>query len=115
MPPSTPLELRDLKKEFGTVAALRGVSFSVERGEIFGYLGPNGAGKTTTLRLILGLVRASRGEVLIFGSPASEAASRNDIGFLPGDLRLYGDMTGLATLDFFARFRRLAPPVLRHS
>jgi ABC-2 type transport system ATP-binding protein len=110
-----PLELLNLKKDFGNVAALRGVSLSVEPGEVFGYLGPNGAGKTTTLRAVLGLVRPSAGEVRIFGKGATDAASRNDIGFLPGDLRLYGDMTGSATLDFFARFRRLAPPVLREK
>src|SRR5262245_36475779 len=110
-----PLELVNLKKEFGKVAALRGVSFSVERGEVFGYLGPNGAGKTTTLRAVLGLVRPSAGEVRIFGKAATDAVSRNDIGFLPGDLRLYGDMTGSTTLDFFARFRPWARPVLREK
>src|SRR5262245_4923787 len=110
-----PLELLNLKKDFGKVAALRGVSFSVEPGEVFGYLGPNGAGKTTTLRAVLGLVRPSAGEVRIFGKTPTVAASRNDIGFLPGDLRLYGDMTGSATLDFFARFRQFAPPVLREK
>src|SRR5438477_438086 len=111
----TPLVLRELKKEFGSVAALRNVTFSVERGEVFGYLGPNGAGKTTTLRIVLGLVRPSGGDALIFGKATADAASRNDIGFLPGDLRLYTDMTGLATLDFFARFRPSTPPVLRAS
>src|SRR4030095_2753273 len=115
MSPDKPLELRHLKKEFGTVAALQGVSFSVERGEVFGYLGPNGAGKTTTLRIVLGLVRPSGGDALIFGKRPSVAAGRNDIGFLPGDLRLYGNMTVLAILDFFARFRQGAPPVLRDS
>jgi ABC-2 type transport system ATP-binding protein len=113
MPASIPLQLRNVQKEFGRVTALRGVSFSIEPGEIFGYLGPNGAGKTTTLRIILGLVRPTGGDVLIFGNAASDAAARNDIGFVPGDLRLYGDMTAIATLEFFARFRPSAPPVLR--
>jgi ABC-2 type transport system ATP-binding protein len=108
-----PLDVHDLTKTFGTVAALRGVSFSVEPGEVFGYLGPNGAGKTTTLRVVLGLVRASSGHVEIFGKAATAPASRLNLGFTPGDLRLYGDMTGLATLDFFARFRPAQPPVLR--
>ncbi|MGH8674268.1 MAG: ATP-binding cassette domain-containing protein, partial [Burkholderiales bacterium] len=49
------LDVRDLRKQFGAVSALRGVSFSVAPGEVFGYLGPNGAGKTTTLRILLGL------------------------------------------------------------
>src|SRR6187549_1740026 len=107
------LEVRDLRKSFGAVAALRGISFSVEPGEVFGYLGPNGAGKTTTLRSVLGLVRPTAGDVLIFGRDANEASARHQIGFLPGDLHLYGDMTGIATLDFYARFRPATPPILR--
>ncbi len=107
------LEVRGLGKQFGSVVALRGVSFSVARGEVFGYLGPNGAGKTTTLRILLGLVRPSAGGATLFGIDAGDPASRADIGFLPGDLRLYGDMTAARTLDFFARFRPARPPVLR--
>jgi ABC-type glutathione transport system ATPase component len=71
-----PLEVRNLKKQFGTVLALRGITFSVEPGEVFGYLGPNGAGKTTTLRIALGLVYPSSGEALMFGKPASNASAR---------------------------------------
>jgi beta-exotoxin I transport system ATP-binding protein len=112
MPPSA-LEVRDLRKRFGAVEALRGVSFAVAPGEVFGYLGPNGAGKTTTLRILLGLVRQSSGSARLFGIPSAVPASRADIGFLPGDLRLYGDMTVEATLDFFARFRPARPPRLR--
>jgi ABC-2 type transport system ATP-binding protein len=108
-----PLAISDLTKDFGAVKALRGVGFSVAPGEIFGYLGPNGAGKTTTLRIVLGLVRQTTGSALLFGRPPSDPASRTDIGFIPGDLHLYGDMTALATLDFFARFRPARPPVLR--
>ena len=78
-----------------------------------GFLGPNGAGKTTTLRVVLGLARASSGRAEIAGMTPQAAASRADIGFLPGDLRLYGDMTGLAALDFFARFRPARAPRLR--
>ncbi|HEX6559077.1 MAG TPA: ABC transporter ATP-binding protein [Longimicrobiales bacterium] len=110
-----PLEIRDLKKDFGNVAALRGVDFSVLPGEIFGYLGPNGAGKTTTLRIVLGLVRASRGHVALFGRSPLDPRSRSDVGFLPGDLRLYPDMTALGVLDFFARFRPERPAVLRDT
>ncbi len=107
------LDIRGLRKDFGGVSALRGVTFSVEPGEVFGYLGPNGAGKTTTLRIILGLVRPTAGSASLFGIDSTVPASRADIGFLPGDLRLYGDMTAAATLDFFARFRPAKPPTLR--
>lgn len=115
---TTCLQLRDLTKRYHLVTALRNVSFAVEAGEIFGYLGPNGAGKTTTLRLILGLAHPSAGEVEIFGkrvAPSSHysVAIRQRLGFLPGELSLYGDMTGLALLDYFARFRRQRPPAWR--
>jgi len=112
------LQLRDLTKRYHHVTALRNVSFAVEAGEIFGYLGPNGAGKTTTLRLILGLAHPSAGEVNMFGErvvPHSRysVVRRQRLGFLPGELSLYGDMTGQALLDYFARFRPLHPPAWR--
>lgn len=109
----TSIQVKNLSKRFGNVQALRDVSFSVEAGEIFGYLGPNGAGKTTTLRIVLGLVHANGGEVRLFGEKAGRAEGRVAIGFLPGELRLYGDMTGLAVLDYFARYRPRRPAVLR--
>ena len=110
-----PLAITDLTKHFGPVRALHGVTFTVAPGEVFGYLGPNGAGKTTTLRIALGLVRQTSGGARLFGRTATDAASRADIGFVPGDLRLYADMTALATLDFFARFRPSRPPRLREK
>ena len=108
-----PLEVTDLTKRFGSIEALRGVSFVVEPGEVVGYLGPNGAGKTTTLRIALGLVHPTAGEVRLFGQPPANAASRDDIGFIPGDLRLYGDMTGRGVLEYFAGFRPRRPPIRR--
>jgi ABC-2 type transport system ATP-binding protein len=111
--PAPPLEVRGLAKRFGALHALRDVSFDVKPGEVFGYLGPNGAGKTTTLRIILGLMRASGGSARLFGQPADSAGARDELGFLPGDVRLYADMTGRAVLDHFARFRPEYPPVLR--
>jgi len=108
-----PLRVDKLTKTFGPLAALTDVSFAVEPGEVFGYLGPNGAGKTTTLRIILGLVHATAGTVTLFDRSSLDSAARGRVGFLPGDLRLYGDMTGTEALDFFARFRPDQPPVLR--
>jgi len=107
------LEVAGLHKRYGRVHALRGVSFAVEPGEVFGYLGPNGAGKTTTLRILLGLARADRGAARLLGEPPGRPASRERIGFLPGELRLHGGMTGRALLDHFARFRPARPPLLR--
>jgi len=108
-----PLAVDDLAKRYGPVRALAGVSFSVEAGEVFGYLGPNGAGKTTTLRIILGLVHASAGGVTVFGGAPADPRTRREIGYLPGEMRLYGEMTGGRLLDYFAGFRNAGPPVLR--
>ena len=107
------LEVAGLTKHYGTVRALHDVSFSVDAGEIFGYLGPNGAGKTTTLRVLAGLVRADAGMAQLLGEPAGHAATRERLGYLPGELRLYGSMTAGALLERFARFRPRRPPVLR--
>ncbi len=109
------LVVENLAKAYGKVQALRGVSFAVDPGEVFGYLGPNGSGKTTTLRIILGLARADRGDVRLFGVAAPDSHSRVDVGYLPGELHLYENMTGGALLDYFAGFRPGRPPVLRQK
>ncbi len=108
-----PLVVDDLAKHYGQVRALAGVSFSVDTGEVFGYLGPNGAGKTTTLRIILGLVHASAGRATVFGRAPADFRARREIGYLPGEIRLYGEMTGGRLLDYFAGFRNGGPPALR--
>jgi ABC-2 type transport system ATP-binding protein len=102
-----------LAKCYGRVRALKGVSFTVDAGEVFGYLGPNGAGKTTTLRILLGLVRPDAGCARLFGKEPADPTSRTDVGYLPGELHLYGGMTGMALIDYFAGFRPHRPPVLR--
>lgn len=109
------LQVNNLTKHYGKVQALNNVSFAVQAGEIFGYLGPNGAGKTTTLRIILGLVHANSGEVRLFSDKTIRAAGRAAIGFLPGELHLYGNMTSQAVLDYFARYRPQRPAVLRNK
>ena len=73
--PMAALEISGLRKRYGPVHALRGVSFTLEPGEVFGYLGPNGAGKTTTLRIAVGLVRADAGAVRLLGEPAGRAGA----------------------------------------
>jgi ABC-2 type transport system ATP-binding protein len=108
-----PLSVVGLEKRFGPVRALAGVSFSVGKGEVFGYLGPNGAGKTTTLRIVLGLVRATAGRANLFGRDAGDVAARQAVGYLPGELSLYGDMSGRTLLDYVAAFRPARPPALR--
>ncbi|HEY0789191.1 MAG TPA: ABC transporter ATP-binding protein [Thermoanaerobaculia bacterium] len=107
------LEVVNVRKTFGATVAVDGITFSVAPGEIFGYLGPNGAGKSTTLRIVGGLVRNDEGEVRILGASHREARARRSIGFLPGELKLWGSMRAGDLLDRIARFRPDRPPVLR--
>ena len=68
------IAIRDLAKSYGQVHAVRGVTFDVQRGEIFGFLGLNGAGKTTTIRILLDLLRPTSGNATVFGMIASRIA-----------------------------------------
>jgi lipooligosaccharide transport system ATP-binding protein len=92
------IEVEGLVKRYGRVQALRGVGFAVEPGEVFGLLGPNGAGKTTTLRILAGLVRPDRGAARLLGRPCGPARSRLPLGYLPGEPRPDGDLSGAALL-----------------
>ena len=73
----------ELRKDFRSTVALRGLSMTVGRGEVFGFLGPNGAGKTTAVKLLLGLIRPSSGEAMVLGAPAGDRETRRRIGYLP--------------------------------
>jgi ABC-2 type transport system ATP-binding protein len=93
------IEVVDLAKTYRTpfrrkkVEALRGVSFRVERGEIFGFLGPNGAGKTTTIRTLMGLIAPTAGTATIFGERVPSRAARQKLGFLPEQPYFYDYLT----------------------
>jgi ABC-2 type transport system ATP-binding protein len=99
-----------LTKHYGAHVALRGLDLRVPTGRLFGFLGPNGAGKTTALRLLLGLLRATRGRADVLGRDAWREGPtlRAEVGYLPGDVRFYGWRTGRQTLAFLdaARGRR---------
>jgi len=95
------IETRQLVKRYGRVEALRGVSLSVEKGEIFGLLGQNGAGKTTLIKLLLGITKSTDGEALLLGEPAGTASVRRRIGYLPEDHRFPDYHTGFSLLDFY--------------
>ena len=96
------LELRDLHKRYGDFHAVRELTMSVERGSIFGFLGPNGAGKTTTLRMVLGLIPPTAGEIVVLGERGAVARVRDRIGFLPEERGLYRRMTPIQAVVFFA-------------
>lgn len=102
----TTLEVRNLRKNFGDVAALTDVSLTVKPGEIYGFVGSNGAGKSTTMRIILGVLAADAGEVLWDGNPIT-ADNRRDIGYMPEERGLYAKEKILDQLVFLARLHGL--------
>jgi ABC-2 type transport system ATP-binding protein len=115
----TILEVSNLTKVYGRdleiagrrlgrrVVGAKDVSFSVRRGEIFGFLGPNGAGKTTTMRAILDYLHIQEGTITVFGLDYHRDALeiRKRIGYVPGDLSLYGNFTGNELIDYYGGFR----------
>jgi sodium transport system ATP-binding protein len=105
------IEVRDLRKAFGDVKAVDGVSFTARDGEITGLLGPNGAGKTTTLRMLYTLMRADAGEVLVDGIRAAEdgLGVRKRLGVLPDARGLYKHLTARENIDYFARLHGMSP------
>jgi ABC-2 type transport system ATP-binding protein len=94
---------RDLRKRFGDVVAVDGVSFRAERGRIVGLLGPNGAGKTTTVSMVAGILRPDGGDVLIDGVRLSGDVDpvKRCIGLVPQDLALYDELSARDNLRFF--------------
>jgi ABC-2 type transport system ATP-binding protein len=92
------IETHELRKEFGRIVALAGLTMTVPRGEVFGFLGPNGAGKTTAVKLLLGLSRPTTGEGLVLGAPLGDVAARRHVGYLPELFRYQGWMTAREVL-----------------
>jgi ABC-2 type transport system ATP-binding protein len=94
-----PIEVEGLSKTFRQglfmrrVRAVRGVSFLVERGEIFGFLGPNGAGKTTTIKMLTGLIRPTSGRASVFGRSVPSTEAMKDVGFCPENPYVYPYLT----------------------
>ncbi|MDQ6832775.1 MAG: ABC transporter ATP-binding protein [Chloroflexota bacterium] len=101
------IHLEHLTKVYGKQRGITDVCLEVHAGEVFGYLGPNGAGKTTTIRLVLDLIRPTRGRVQLFGADvgAAGAAIRRRISYLPGELALYDHLTAREFLSYFAHLR----------
>ena len=105
----TAVAVRGLTKTFKVpfrrerIVAVRDLNLSVEAGQVYGLLGPNGSGKSTTLKVILGLVSATRGSTEIFGRRSSDVASRNAVGFLPENPYFYKYLTGAETLRFHGK------------
>jgi ABC-2 type transport system ATP-binding protein len=92
-----------LRKVFGSKVAVRDLTLTVRRGEIFGFLGPNGAGKSTSIKMLLGLARPTSGEALVMGAPPGDVEVRRKIGFLPENFRFYEWLTPAELLHLHGR------------
>jgi len=102
------VELSHISKSFGPVKAMDDVSFSIEKGELFGLLGPNGAGKTTSLRVMLDIFKPESGSVVILGGPMSES-KKDRIGYMPEERGLYQDIPLDRCLAYLGSLKGLSP------
>ncbi|HET9020736.1 MAG TPA: ABC transporter ATP-binding protein [Ornithinibacter sp.] len=94
------IRTENLTKHFGGTVALEDLTLEVAAGEIFGFLGPNGAGKSTTIRLLLGLIRPTRGAAWLAGIPVTDVErAHRSVGYVPGDVSLWPQLTGRETLE----------------
>jgi ABC-2 type transport system ATP-binding protein len=100
------VEVRELVKDYGKFRALKGISFEVKQGEVFGLIGPNGAGKTTALRTIATLLQITSGSIKVFDYelPKEAGEVRKVISYLPEEAGAYKNLTGREYLNFVARF-----------
>ncbi|MGA9687331.1 MAG: ABC transporter ATP-binding protein, partial [Candidatus Sulfotelmatobacter sp.] len=99
------IRISELWKRYGKLEAVRGISFEVGKGEIFGLIGPDGAGKTSTFQILAGVMEASSGSAEVFGEPARE--SRSQTGYLTQAFSLYPDLTVLENIRYVGDLRRV--------
>jgi ABC-2 type transport system ATP-binding protein len=103
------ITVRNLKKYFGEVKAVNGISFDVRKGEVFGLLGPNGAGKTTTIKILLGLLEPLEGEIRILGlnPEREEVQMKKNVGYVSEEPLIFKSLTPKDLFNFIASIRRL--------
>ena len=107
------IETQNLRKVFGDKVAVRDLSLTVRRGEIFGFLGPNGAGKSTSIKMLLGLAQPTSGEAFVLGAPSGDVEVRRKIGFLPENFRFYEWLTPAELLHLHGRLSGVPAAKLR--
>jgi linearmycin/streptolysin S transport system ATP-binding protein len=107
------LEIVDIRKHYGSLVAVDGLSLHVHRGEVLGLLGPNGAGKSTTVNLAVGLLAPDRGSITVDGRDPRQPDARRRLGVAPQALALYDMLSGRENLQFFGRMYGLAGTRLR--
>ena len=101
------IETHNLTKYYGKIKGVENLTFNVQKGEIFGFLGPNGAGKTTTIRTLLGYLNKTSGKAYIYGKNIDDKIVdiKREVGYIPGDLNIYGHLTGRQFLNYFSSLR----------
>ncbi|WP_420597433.1 ABC transporter ATP-binding protein [Deinococcus sp.] len=102
------IETRNLRKEYKGRAVVQDLDLTVQQGEVFGFLGPNGAGKSTTVKMLLGLVRPTSGELRVLGGSPDDLSVRARLGFLPEQFRFQTWMTGAEFLKFHGQLAGLS-------
>jgi len=109
------IEVENLRKVYGSKAAVDGLSLTVPCGSFFGFLGPNGAGKSTTIRMLTGLIPPTSGSIKLLGMPLAEQELeiKKHIGLVPDESLLFDRLTGGEFLEFVGRMYGLARPVAR--
>lgn len=102
---SPAISICGLTKRYGSLVAVNNLDLEVQRGEVFGFLGLNGAGKTTTIRILLDLLRPNSGKAAVFGHDCQSDSleARSSVGYLPGEMGVYSDLTGYELLRFLER------------
>lgn len=112
---SPAIRVRDLRKVYGSKAAVDGLSFEVPRGCFFGFLGPNGAGKTTTIRMLMGTAPPTSGSIELLGLPMPERATeiKQQIGLVPDETLLFDHLNGSEYIEFVGRMYGLARALSR--
>ena len=114
---TTMVEIKNLRKTFGPIVAVDGVSFTVGKGEVLGFLGPNGAGKSTTMKMITGFLTPTSGTVRICGHDVQDEAldAKKRIGYLPEGAPAYHDMTPGSFLTFIGEMRGFSGESLKRT
>jgi len=107
----TAIEVADLEKSYGDVAAVRGIDLRVDEGEIFGLIGPDGAGKTSTFQILAGVMEPTEGSIAVFGRRPRDA--REETGYLTQSFSLYPDLSVMENIQYTGALRRVPPDRIR--
>jgi ABC-2 type transport system ATP-binding protein len=99
------IHIQNLTKSFGATEALKGINLTVKQGDVHGFIGPNGAGKSTTIRILLGILQKTSGEITVLGKdPWKDAVQiHRHLAYVPGDVTLWPDLSGGEIIDFLGR------------